>query len=146
MNVMEIVSLIAFVIFVAGLLTSSYTLIQFRNKYIKAQERYIQALVDKKAIEDKLTELIQEGQNKDLEQTEGFVQFITKSRDWAFEYIEETQSVLSKFVEKVGPTMAYYDKFGRINESPSMNTIFDAYTELMKVLPETNNKQGENNE
>jgi hypothetical protein len=143
---MEIVSLIAFVVFIAGLLTSSYTLIRFRNKYIKAQERYVQALIDKKAIEDKLTDLIQEGQNKDLEQTDGFVKFITQSRDWAFEYIEETQSVLSNFVEKVGPLMAYYDKYGRIQESESMNKIFDAYSELMKVLPETNNKQGENNE
>lgn len=83
-----------------------------------------------------------------IEQTEGFVKFLSESRDWAFQYIETTQSEIKKFVEIVGPQMEYYDKYGRIINSvhtKSMNKIFDAYQELVNLLPETT-KQGENNE
>jgi adenylate kinase family enzyme len=143
MDVISIISLVAFIVFLAGLLTSVYVSIRFRNKYVKAHERYIQALVDKNAIEKKLQEFIQEKSNKDLEKTDGFVKFISESRDWAFEYIEQTQSVLTEFVEKVGPVLDYYDKYGRIHESESMNKILDAYQNLITVLPENENTNKE---
>lgn len=90
----------------------------------------------------------QESASGAIEQTEGFVKFLSESRDWAFEYIETAQSELKKFVEIVGPQMEYYDKYGRVINSvhtPPMDKIFDAYQELVKLLPETIT-QGENNE
>ena len=95
-----------------------------------------------------LGKIEQHSVSSDIEQTEGFVKFLSESRDWAFQYIETTQSEIKKFVEIVGPQMEYYDKYGRIINSvhtKSMDKIFDSYQELINLLPETT-KQGENNE
>lgn len=95
-----------------------------------------------------LGKIEQHSVSSNIEQTEGFVKFLSESRDWAFQYIETTQSEIKKFVEIVGPQMEYYDKYGRIINSvhtKSMDKIFDAYQELVSLLPETT-KQGENNE
>lgn len=146
----DVISLIAFVAFLALFLTTVYALFVFRSRSIKNFERYTQALVDKHGLESKLTELLKEKQSNELEKTDGFIKFISESRDWAFEYIETTQSVLTEFVDTVGPDLEYYDKYGRIVESvhtPMMERILEAYGKLIKVLPENENKQqGENNE
>ena len=95
-----------------------------------------------------LGKIEQHSVSSNIEQTEGFVKFLSESRDWAFQYIETTQSEIKKFVEIVGPQMEYYDKYGRIINSvhtKSMDKILDAYQELVSLLPETT-KQGENNE
>ena len=71
---------------------------------------------------------------------ESFLKFISESRDWAFQYIEEVQGGLKEFVSKVDPVIAYFDRFGDIlsNQRPdyeSMKTISAAYKDLIKVLP-----------
>ena len=94
-----------------------------------------QLILDNQVIANQLADYMAQ---KTIEESDGFLRFVTQSRDWAFEYIEDVQEKLNNFVEQVGPTLAYYDKYGRINENESMNKIFDAYTELIKVLPESN--------
>lgn len=121
----------------------AYYIVTILMKNIEQSTIIKQLKIDNLAYAKKFSELVEEKQKLELVQTDGFVSFVSKSRDWAFTYIEEVQSTLNKFVETVGPTMEYYDKFGRINESPAMNKIFDAYSELIKVLPESNEKQGE---
>jgi hypothetical protein len=81
---------------------------------------------------------------KDIEQTEGFVKFLSESREWAFEYIETVQNGLAKFVETAGPRLEYFDKYGRVTTSPHVEGLEDilaAYRELQKLLPEQNNKE-----
>jgi hypothetical protein len=121
----------------------AYYIVTILMKNIEQSAMIEQLKIDNSAYAKKFSELVEEKQKLELVQTDGFVSFVSKSRDWAFTYIEEVQSTLNKFVETVGPTMEYYDKFGRIDENPPMNKIFDAYSELIKVLPESNEKQGE---
>ena len=119
----------------------------FLQKLMKrAGMELLQAISDRQTVVDYLETEMAKSNALQLNEDDGFVKFLSQSRDWAFQYIEDVQASLNTFVETVGPAMAYYDKYGRINESPSMNTIFDAYQKLIEVLPETNNKQGENNE
>lgn len=86
-----------------------------------------------------------ESDDKNLNTNDGFVKFLSDSRDWAFAYIEEVQSILNKFVDEVGPEIEYYRTFGQAVESPHTETldkISRAYTELEKVLPKKDeNKQ-----
>lgn len=77
-------------------------------------------------------------EDKNLNTNEGFVKFLSDSRDWAFAYIEEVQSVLRKFISEVGPEIDYYRNFGQAIDSPnneSLDKISKAYSELEKVLP-----------
>ena len=107
-------------------------------------ERLIQSFIDL----DELAEKIEAKHlDKNIEQTEGFVRFLSESRDWAFEYIETVQKGLNKFVETAGTKLEYFDKYGRIVGSPHyplLEDILVAYRELQKLLPEQDNK--ENNE
>lgn len=131
----DLVSLIFFVFVMALLAFFVYSSIVlfFRNK--KQAKMIIQLTIDNETVSEHFANYVA---SKNIEESEGFLRFVTQSRDWAFEYIEDVQNKLNDFVETVGPVMEYYDKYGRIHESPSMNTIYDAYSELIKVLPEQN--------
>jgi len=72
---------------------------------------------------------------------EDFLKFVSDSREWAFEYIEEVQLALNTFKEKVEPEIKYFDQFGEILSTQRadyqmLKTISDAYKELITVLPE----------
>lgn len=84
-------------------------------------------------------------EDKNLNTNEGFVKFLSDSRDWAFAYIEEVQSVLGKFISEVGPEIEYYRNFGQAVDSPnneSLDKISNAYSKLEKVLPKDNKTNG----
>lgn len=70
---------------------------------------------------------------------ENFLKFLSDSRDWAFEYIEDVQSGLTKFVDDIKPEIEYFKEYGDIvSMSPnyySMKKITEAYDELIKLLP-----------
>jgi hypothetical protein len=71
---------------------------------------------------------------------ESFLKFVSDSRDWAFEYIEEVQLALNNFKAKAGPQIEYFDKYGEILSNQRadyqlLKAISDAYKELIKVLP-----------
>jgi hypothetical protein len=107
-------------------------------------ERLVQAFVDNNELAEKIEA---KHLDKNIEQTEGFVKFLSESRDWAFEYIETVQGGLKEFVRVAGPRLEYFDKYGRVIDSPhseGLEDILVAYRELQKLLPEQDNK--ENNE
>jgi hypothetical protein len=78
-------------------------------------------------------------ESKDVEKTEGFLNFVTQSRDWAFEYIEEVQAVLNKFINDIEPEIDYFKEYGDVaSMSPnyySMKKIAESYDELKQLLP-----------
>jgi len=73
---------------------------------------------------------------------ENFIKFLSDSRDWAFQYIEEVQNGLAKFIEQVDPHIEYYNNFGSAVEgvvSPHDNAlkkISKEFEDLKKLLPE----------
>lgn len=143
MNWINLATFSLYAILVSALIYNNIRLVSNNSKMAK---EFAQTIIDNVILNNKIQELMLANQP---DVTEGFIKFLSQSRDWAFEYIEDVQSQLNKFVEIVGPEMEYYDKFGRIATSPhtpQMDKIFDAYNELINLLPETENKQGENNE
>jgi hypothetical protein len=75
-----------------------------------------------------------------IENTEGFLRFMSESRDWAFKYIEDVQFGLSDFISKIDSDMEYFNKYGLVGSAyphyDSMKKISEAYKELKKLLPE----------
>lgn len=71
---------------------------------------------------------------------ENFIKFLSDSRDWAFEYIEDVQLGLDKFIKDIEPEINYFDEYGDIvSMQPnyySMKKISEAYKDLKKLLPE----------
>ena len=79
---------------------------------------------------------------RELSESDGFVKFISQSRDWAFDYIEEVQKVLAEFDEEVGPQLQWANTYGSVTgETVHTNTIkviSEAYDKLKSVLPKNN--------
>jgi alpha-L-fucosidase len=71
---------------------------------------------------------------------ENFIKFLSDSRDWAFEYIEDVQKQLETFVRDVEPEIMYFDEYGVVGDAyphyHSMKKISSAYKDLKKLLPE----------
>jgi hypothetical protein len=82
----------------------------------------LQLAVDKVTIMEKLSELSVVNQTKSVEQTDGFLKFVSESRDWAFDYIEAVQDAIRE-----------YDIALSNHDATAMN---DAYNKLIDMLPE----------
>ena len=71
---------------------------------------------------------------------ENFIKFLSDSRDWAFEYIEDVQKQLEIFVKDIEPEIMYFDEYGIVGDAyphyHSMKKISSAYKDLKKLLPE----------
>jgi hypothetical protein len=71
---------------------------------------------------------------------EDFLKFVSDSRDWAYQYIDDVQASLSKFINDIEPEIAYFDEYGVVGSAyphyHSMKKISEAYKELKKLLPE----------
>lgn len=71
---------------------------------------------------------------------EDFLKFVSDSRDWAYEYIEDVQQKINRFITDIEPEIEYFDEYGVVSSAYphyySMKKISDAYKELKKVLPE----------
>jgi alpha-L-fucosidase len=71
---------------------------------------------------------------------ENFIKFLSDSRDWAFEYIEDVQKQLEDFIRDIEPEIMYFDEYGVVGDAyphyHSMKKISAAYKDLKKLLPE----------
>lgn len=76
--------------------------------------------------------------NEDIH-TQNFIKFLSDSRDWAFEYIENVQNAIKKFMIEVEPQIKNYSKFENeeivLNEL-TVKKISKEIQELKKFLPE----------
>lgn len=97
-----------------------------------------------KTLETLLMQQLTRGTNKtDKDQAnEDFLKFISDSRDWAYQYIEEVQAGIKTFIDEVGPQIEHYNKYGAAVDGMvaphdfALKKISIAYKELKKLLPE----------
>lgn len=62
---------------------------------------YIQSELDKFALSEKLSKINAEKDTVNVERTEGFLKFVSESRDWAFSYIEDVQAAILKLEKAI---------------------------------------------
>jgi hypothetical protein len=71
---------------------------------------------------------------------ENFIKFLSESRDWAFQYIDDVQISIKEFCDIVGPDIEYFDEFGIVaSSSPhydALQRISKAYKDLKNLLPQ----------
>jgi hypothetical protein len=71
-----------------------------KNK--KLQEMSITLALEKFTIAKKLEETLTQNESKKLEKDDGFVKFLSESRETAFRYIEEVQEAIANYVKDKG--------------------------------------------
>ena len=78
--------------------------------------------------------------DEEIVHKENFIKFLSDSRDWAFEYIEEVQNGLTNFISDVDSDIKHFDKYGDVLsvERPdyeALTRISAAYKELKELMP-----------
>lgn len=109
-----------------------------RRKNRQLLDKLLQANLDKAIILEKFSKEMNSKAVSSLEKTDGFLRFVSESREWAFKYIEEVQAALLEFEKKVSPVLEYAKTYGSVMDShlsKSLDSIAEAYEDLIKTLP-----------
>lgn len=64
---------------------------------------------------------------------EQFLKFVSDSREWAFEYIEEVQQEMSEIVRDMNPAIAKWEK--KKSKTDDQEQMIIAYNRMIKLLP-----------
>ncbi len=105
-----------------GAVVASFISLYF--KYKKVLKDFVQSEIDKYILLEQVEKANQEINTLKIQETDGFLKFISESRDWAFSYIEDVQ----KTIERLHTAM----------EASDEAKITEAYAELVKFLPSKN--------
>jgi hypothetical protein len=76
-------------IIAAILILTDYIVLRIRRKTLL--KLYVQSVLEKSILEQELS-----NQSLAPSETEGFIKFLSESRQWAFDYIEDVQKVISE--------------------------------------------------
>jgi hypothetical protein len=119
--------------------------LKLRSRTRKLSAQVVQIALDKAVISEQLKKVLDQKDSESIEQSEGFLKFISQSREWAFDYIEQVQAALIEFKNKVEPEIKYSKTYGMsVAEnvhSKMIDRIAIAYEDLKKILPEDDTKQ-----
>jgi hypothetical protein len=134
------IDLIIFLLTILTVVTLLISIVKLRLKNRKLAAELLQATLDQNILFTKLAEELKKKEEVSVEKTDGFLKFISESRELAFEYIEGMQEALVKFKDKVGPEIEYMLTYGTATgdnlQSKSFLKIEKAYKELIKeTLP-----------
>lgn len=122
-------------------LLSSLTLL-FLSLYV-IQKKANKVIIAKTLEALLLQQLTRAPSKTDQDQSdEAFLKFVSDSRDWAYQYIEEVQAGLSSFINEVAPQIDYYNEYGSSVEGMiaphdfALKKISSEFEKLKTLLPE----------
>lgn len=124
---------------VALLLFTGLTVVYIRTRMLltKAVGMIVDLGTEKTLLLNQISNLYDEKQSKELEKSEDFLKFVTQSRDWAFEYIENAQSVIGVFVNNVDEVINNTNsKSSKAEYIQALDKINQAYKEVKELLPQ----------
>jgi uncharacterized protein YaaR (DUF327 family) len=134
------VDFIIFSLIILVVVTLLISVVRLRLKNVRLASELLQSSLDQNILLTKLAEELKRKEEVSLEKTDGFLKFISESRELAFEYIETMQEALVRFKDRVGPEIEYMLTYGTATgdnlQSKSFLKIEKAYKELIKeTLP-----------
>ena len=92
--------MLALALMIISLLTIE--IVGVKIKLRRVSGALLQSEINREAIEKRLLELLANTDSSNVEQTEGFLKFVSESRDAAFKYIEVVQESLKPLEEAIG--------------------------------------------
>ena len=111
-----------------------------RRKLKDAFADRLQAEINKNIIMAEYSNALQQIENMKLEKSDDFVRFLSNSRDWAFEYIEDAQEKISEFDKQIQEIVEWNRTYGSvIGDIPHTSKIEEinlAYDKIRSLLPE----------
>lgn len=129
----DVPNLIAFIIAILLVASLATTTIVFAFKARKYYVDSVQLAMDKVLLMVQLEKLAETRDVKNVEESEGFVKFLSESRDWAFSYIDEVQTAINEYREIADVVPLSKDM--SVDQAEKLSA---AYDKLMNLLPEEN--------
>jgi hypothetical protein len=140
-----VIDFIIFLLTILVVVTLLISVVKLRLKNRKLAAELLQATLDQNILLTRLAEELKKKEEVSVEKTDGFLKFISDSRDMAFEYIETMQEAIVKFKNNVGPEIDYMLTYGTATgdslQTSSFLKIERAYIELIQETLPTE-KQG----
>ena len=134
--------LIIFTAFIALLFTVTTLAIRLKYINLKLQKDVKQGLVDEFILMGELEKMSKNTETKKIEETEGFLKFVSDSRDWAFQYIERVQIAIKQFQDVFHPiAVEYYKDKDKPISQEEFGRLFEAYKKLVGELPDEGKKK-----
>ena len=131
---MNWIELVVFFVLVILFFALVYDNLKIRFNVQKVSRQLIQEKLDYDAIVIKLQEALKENDKKKLEGTEGFVKFLTESRESAFKYIEEVQGSIDKLRSEAAKISFEPQGYFLAEE---LQDLRKAIADVLKQIPET---------
>ena len=134
------IEFIAFTIFMIAFFVLLYRNIYLSLKLASLRIDFLKSSLDKTVLAEKLLDASARNLMHTDEVSDAFLKFVSDSRDWAYQYIDDVQESLNKFITDIEPEILYFDTYGDLMSAEpnynSMKKISGAYKELKKMLPE----------
>jgi len=124
----------------ACLFSVSVAYLSLMYNFNKIRVQYQKLFIDMMLLE-KLINDIEESKIKTDESVhkENFIKFLSDSRDWAYQYIEDVQAGLTTFIDQTAQEINYFKEYGDVmGMAPnyySMKKIAEEYEKLKALLP-----------
>lgn len=137
-----ILEFIAFIFFIFVLFVAIYFVVILKRENALLKKDVQQGIVDLLVLKGELEKALKSTDEKKIEETEGFLKFVSQSRDWAFQYIERVQVAIKNFQNVFHPvaTKYYQDKSNPIDQK-EFGELFEAYKKLIEELPDEGKKK-----
>jgi hypothetical protein len=131
---------ISMMIALGSLFSLSVAYITLFYRFIKLRDQYQGLFIDLVVLNQTIDEMENSNINSDQSvHKENFVKFISDSRDWAYQYIEEVQTGLKHFIDETAPEIKYFrdysDTMALAPNYYSMKKISEEYEKLKSLLP-----------
>jgi hypothetical protein len=135
--IIEFVSFLAFILLFFLLVFKNFKL---QVKLSSLSKETIKLNINNFILSEKLAEIAKIVPDKTDPSSEAFLKFVSDSRDWAYQYIDEVQASLDKFITDIEPEIMYFDTYGDLMSAEpnynSMRKISVAYKGLKNLLPD----------
>lgn len=140
--IFSIIEFLVFSIFLIVFFVLVFANIKARLQNNKLKANLTQETINRAIVMQEMQKLMAEVDVKNSNQNDGFLKFVSDSREAAFKYIEEVQAAINEFESKVGPTVRYYKETGKmLDRRPSeiVRELSEAYDKLMESMPKEDN-------
>jgi hypothetical protein len=106
--------------------------VRLRFKNYKLDKEVQQSILNYIILSEKMEEVIKKQDSKKIEETDGFLKFVTESREWAFQYIEDVQKTIVN-LQDIAAKLDLPPKSYVLTEE--LEDLRKAIAEVLKQLP-----------
>jgi len=129
--------LVFFIVSIASIVVLSFNTVRLSMKYRTSLQTIVKLTINENILTEKLAKSLLENARLSSDD-DGFVKFLSDSRDWAYTYIEDVQAEIKKIDSVVTSESKLFDNVKGLKKSDLegiLSRIFASLKDLQKMLP-----------